>query len=51
MCVCAEDLLQETNEPAYYNVNVRRKDVIVIFVHPLKNKLNRIIIWSNLSKK
>ncbi|CAF0795146.1 unnamed protein product [Brachionus calyciflorus] len=33
------------------NMGTRPKEIIVIFIHPLKNKLNRITIWSNLAKK
>ena len=30
---------------------MKPKEVIVIFIHPLKSKLNRIITWSNINKK
>lgn len=29
----------------------KQKEIVVIFIHPLKNKLYRIITWSNVNKK
>jgi hypothetical protein len=48
-----EELIQETclfDNQSQSNYN-KPKEIIVIFIHPLENKLNRIIIWSNTNKK
>ena len=48
--VPVDELLQETF--SYENLSSQRpKEVIILFIHPLKSKMHRIITWNNLSKK
>lgn len=51
--ILIDDLVQETliNDPSSQLGATRPKEVIIIFIHPLENKLNRIITWSTLNKK
>lgn len=51
-----DDIIQETfafdSTAASSSHNIYKpKEITVIFVHPLGNKLNRIITWSNTNKK
>lgn len=48
--VPVDDLLHETYSYENY-VNQKPKEVIIIFIIPLKSKMHRILIWNNLSKK
>ena len=43
-----DELLQETYDSSS---SPKPKEVIVIFIHPLKSKLYRIITWSNVNRK
>jgi hypothetical protein len=50
-----DELIQETyafdNVTSSINQMYKPKEIIILFIHPLKNKLNRIITWSNTNKK
>lgn len=48
--VPVDELLHETYSYENY-VNQKPKEVIIIFVVPLKSKMHRILIWNSLSKK
>jgi len=43
-----DDLLLETYDN---NTAIKPKEIIVIFIHPLKSKLFRIITWNSANKK
>lgn len=49
--VPVEELVQETFSLDSTTNVYKPKEIIVIFIHPLENKLNRIITWSNTNKK
>lgn len=53
--VPVEELLQETNsyESLFSSASHQKqpKEIIIIFIHPLQSKMNRIITWSNVTKK
>lgn len=48
--VPVDELLHETYSYENY-MNQKPKEVIILFVIPLKSKMHRILIWNNLSKK
>jgi hypothetical protein len=49
-----DELLQEKSDPAQSSSSSsskQPKEIIIIFIHPLKSKLFRIITWSNINRK
>lgn len=43
-----EELLHETYDSGS---STKPKEIIIIFIHPLKSKLFRVITWSNINRK
>ena len=44
-----DDLIQESF--SYYETTQRPKEIVIIYIQPLKSKLHRIVTWSNVIKK
>ena len=53
--VPVDELLHEINnyESLFISTTYQKqpKEMAVIFIHPLKSKMNRIITWSSITKK
>ena len=48
-----DDLLSETQLDSSLSITQqqKQKEIIVIFIHPLKNRLNRIAMWSSATRR
>jgi len=45
-----DELLHETHSYENYS-NHKPKEIIIIFINPMKSKMHRVIIWNNITKK